>query len=47
MGLPTSFSVSMVSELFFSRMKELSIRSLKEIQEGNKRAELRLVRCVG
>ncbi|MBI2144579.1 hypothetical protein HYU17_05545 [Candidatus Woesearchaeota archaeon] len=44
MGLPTMFSVSMVSELFFSRIRELSVRSLKEIKDGNSRPELRLIR---
>ena len=44
MGLPTSFSVGMVSDLFFRRFKELSIRSLKELKDGNRRPELRLIR---
>ena len=44
MGMPTTFSVSMVNELFFRHIKELSIRSLNEIREGSKRPELRLVR---
>ena len=44
MSLPTEFSVKMVGDLFFRHVKELSIRSLNEIREGNKRPELRLVR---
>ena len=44
MSLPTEFSVKMVGDLFFRHIKELSIRSLHEIREGNKRPELRLVR---
>lgn len=44
MSLPTSFSVGMVNELFFRHMKELSVRSLKELREGCRRPELRLVR---
>lgn len=47
MSLPTLFSVSMVNELFFRHIKELSIRSLNEIREGSKRPELRLVRGFG
>ncbi|MBI2143170.1 hypothetical protein HYU20_02410 [Candidatus Woesearchaeota archaeon] len=47
MGIPTTFSVSMVSDLFFRHIKELSIRSLNEIREGSKRPELRLVRGFG
>ena len=49
MSLPTRFSVSLVSELFFRHVKELSIRSLSEVREGssNKRPELRLVRGFG
>ncbi len=47
MSLPTSFSVGMVNDLFFSHIKELSIRSLKELREGIKRPELRLVRGFG
>ena len=43
MGLPTTFSVSMVSELFFSKIRELSVRSLKELKDGNNRSELRLI----
>ncbi len=44
MSLPTEFSVKMVSELFFLHIKELSVRSLKELREGNSRPELRLIR---
>ena len=44
MSLPTAFSVNMVGDLFFRHIKELSVRSLKELREGNKRPELRLVR---
>jgi len=44
MSLPTVFSVSMVSDLFFRHIKELSVRSLKELRYGNKQPELRLVR---
>ena len=47
MSLPTEFSVKMVGDLFFRHIKELSIRSLHEIREGNKRPELRLVRGFG
>lgn len=47
MSLPTLFSVGMVNELFFRHIKELSIRSLKELREGNTRPELRLVRGFG
>ena len=47
MSLPTEFSVKMVGDLFFSHIKELSLRSLQEIREGNRRPELRLVRGVG
>ena len=47
MSLPTEFSVGMVSDLFFRRFKELSIRSLNELREGNRRPELRLVRGLG
>lgn len=47
MSLPTLFSVSMVNELFFRHIKELSIRSLNEVREGSKRPELRLVRGFG
>jgi len=44
MSLPTEFSVKWVGELFFSHIKELSISSLKELKDGNKRPELRLIR---
>jgi hypothetical protein len=44
MSLPTEFGVKMVSDLFFRHIKELSVRALKELREGNKRPELRLVR---
>lgn len=37
----------MVSDLFFRHIKELSIRSLRELKDGNKRPELRLVRGFG
>ena len=47
MSLPTEFSVKMVGDLFFRHIKELSIRSLNEIREGNKRPELRLIRGFG
>ncbi len=47
MGLPTSFSVGMVSDLFFRRFKELSVRSLKELKDGNRRPELRLTGSLG
>ncbi|MBI2580354.1 hypothetical protein HYV85_00945 [Candidatus Woesearchaeota archaeon] len=47
MSLPTEFSVGMVSELFFRRFKELSIRSLNELREGNRRPELRLIGSFG
>ncbi len=47
MSLPTEFSVKMVSDLFFKRFKELSIRSLKELKDGNRRPELRLVGSFG
>ena len=47
MGLPTEFSVGMVSDLFFRRFKELSIRSLKELKDGNRRPELRLIGSFG
>ena len=43
MSLPTEFSVKMVGDLFFRRFKELSIRSLKELKDGNRRPELRLI----
>lgn len=43
MGLPTMLSVNIVNELFFRHIKELSIRSLLELKEGNKRPELRLI----
>ncbi|MBI2144777.1 hypothetical protein HYU18_00475 [Candidatus Woesearchaeota archaeon] len=44
MGMPTTFSVGMVNDLFFNHVKELSIRSLKELREGNLRREIRLVK---
>lgn len=44
MSLPTSFGVGMVNDLFFRHIRELSIRSLKELREGIKQPELRLVR---
>lgn len=44
MSLPTMFNVQSVNDLFFRQVKELSIRSLKDIREGNLRKELRLVR---
>ncbi len=47
MSLPTEFSVKMVGDLFFRHIKELSVRSLKELKDGNTRAELRLVRGFG
>ena len=47
MSLPTEFSVKMVGDLFFRHIKELSVRSLHDIREGNKRPELRLVRGFG
>ncbi len=47
MSLPTEFSVKMVGDLFFRHIKELSIRSLNELREGNKRPELRLIRGFG
>ena len=47
MSLPTAFSVNMVGDLFFRHIKELSVHSLKELREGNKRQELRLVRGFG
>lgn len=47
MSLPTEFSVKMVSDLFFRHIKELSIRSLKELKDGNTRPELRLIRGFG
>ncbi len=45
MSLPTNFSVNIVSDLFFRHVKELSIRSLKELKDG-RRLELRLVRSL-
>ena len=47
MSLPTEFGVSMIGDLFFRHIKELSVRSLKELRYGNKRPELRLVRSFG
>ncbi|MBI2141679.1 hypothetical protein HYU16_04635 [Candidatus Woesearchaeota archaeon] len=44
MAMPTMLSVSAVSELFFSHIKELSVQSLRELKDGRQRAELRLVR---
>ena len=43
MSLPTEFSVKMVGDLFFRHVKELSMRSLKELKDGDRRPELRLV----
>lgn len=37
----------MVGDLFFQHFKELSIRSLKELKDGNVRPELRLTRDFG
>lgn len=47
MSLPTEFSVKIVDDLFFRHIRELSIRSLNELREGNRRPELRLVRGLG
>lgn len=42
--MSTEFNVRWVNDLFFSHMRELSIRSLKELKDGSRRVELRLVR---
>jgi hypothetical protein len=42
MGQPTRLNVSVVNDLFFRHMKELSLRSLRQLKDGERRQDLSL-----